>query len=148
MNSYRGRLAPSPSGLLHLGHARTFWIAYQRALAAQGALVLRNEDLDPARSRPEFAEAMLEDLHWLGIAWQEGPGIRGAFAPYAPERATRPLSRGLEDGCLPRDGSIPAAVRGRIGSRRLEFRMMTKESTREPAVRRKRSSRAADDPGE
>jgi glutamyl-tRNA synthetase len=83
MTPYRGRLAPSPSGLLHLGHARTFWIAYQRALAAHGTLLLRNEDLDPARSRPEFAAAMLEDLHWLGIAWQEGPDIPGAFAPYA-----------------------------------------------------------------
>ena len=83
MNSYRGRLAPSPSGLLHLGHARTFWTAYQRALAANGTLVLRNEDLDPERSRQEFAEAMLEDLRWLGIVWQEGPDISGAFAPYS-----------------------------------------------------------------
>jgi glutamyl-tRNA synthetase len=83
MNSYRGRLAPSPSGLLHLGHARTFWTAYQRALAANGTLVLRNEDLDPERSRQEFAEAMLEDLRWLGIVWQEGPDVGGAFAPYS-----------------------------------------------------------------
>jgi glutamyl/glutaminyl-tRNA synthetase len=80
---YRGRLAPSPTGLLHLGHARTFWIAYQRALAAQGTLILRNEDLDPDRSRPEFGQAMLEDLRWLGIAWQEGPDVGGPFAPYA-----------------------------------------------------------------
>lgn len=79
---YRGRLAPSPTGLLHLGHARTFWIAYQRALAAQGTLVLRNEDLDPDRSRPEFARAMLEDLRWVGIRWQEGPDLGGPFAPY------------------------------------------------------------------
>jgi glutamyl-tRNA synthetase len=83
IDSYRGRLAPSPSGLLHLGHARTFWVAYQRALAANGTLVLRNEDLDPQRSRQEFAEAMVEDLRWLGIEWREGPGMNGAFAPYA-----------------------------------------------------------------
>jgi glutamyl/glutaminyl-tRNA synthetase len=66
---YTGRLAPSPTGLLHLGHARTFWIAHQRARAANGKLYLRNEDLDPHRSREEFADAMREDLHWLGITW-------------------------------------------------------------------------------
>ncbi|HEX8283748.1 MAG TPA: tRNA glutamyl-Q(34) synthetase GluQRS [Pyrinomonadaceae bacterium] len=80
--SYRGRLAPSPTGHLHLGHARTFWTAYARARAAGGALVLRNEDLDPARSRAEFAAAMLEDLRWLGIDWDEGPDVGGPHAPY------------------------------------------------------------------
>ncbi|HEV2275860.1 MAG TPA: tRNA glutamyl-Q(34) synthetase GluQRS [Acidobacteriaceae bacterium] len=80
--TYRGRIAPSPTGLLHLGHARTFWIAYARAVAARGVLVLRNEDLDPDRSRREFVEAMLEDLSWLGIRWQEGPDRGGPFAPY------------------------------------------------------------------
>lgn len=79
---YRGRLAPSPTGLLHLGHARTFWIAYQRAQAAGGTLILRNEDLDPQRSHPEYATAMLEDLRWLGIRWQEGPDLGGPYAPY------------------------------------------------------------------
>lgn len=66
---YVGRLAPSPTGLLHLGHARTFWIAAQRAKAAEGMLWLRDEDLDPQRSRAAFAEAMREDLQWLGIRW-------------------------------------------------------------------------------
>ena len=79
---YRGRLAPSPTGHLHLGHARTFWAAHERARAAGGVLVLRDEDLDPARSRAEFAEAMLEDLRWLGVEWQEGPDVGGPFAPY------------------------------------------------------------------
>jgi glutamyl/glutaminyl-tRNA synthetase len=67
--AYVGRLAPSPTGLLHLGHARTFWIAYERACAAGGKLWLRDEDLDPQRSQPHFAEAMREDLRWLGIVW-------------------------------------------------------------------------------
>ncbi len=67
--SYIGRLAPSPTGLLHLGHARTFYIAHQRARAANGALYLREEDLDPQRSRPEFSAAMREDLLWLGLTW-------------------------------------------------------------------------------
>ncbi len=83
---YRGRLAPSPTGLLHIGHACTFWTAYQRALAHGGALVFRNEDLDPQRSKPKFAEAMIEDLRWLGIHWQEGPDIGGPFTPYEQSR--------------------------------------------------------------
>lgn len=70
--NYRGRLAPSPTGLLHLGHARTFWIAHQRARAAGGTLLLRNDDLDRARCRPEFVTAMQEDLRWLGLDW-DGP---------------------------------------------------------------------------
>ena len=77
---YRGRLAPSPTGLLHVGHARTFWIAAQRAIENQGTLILRNEDLDPQRSRAEFARAMMEDLRWLGIGWQ-GTGLRRAMWP-------------------------------------------------------------------
>jgi glutamyl/glutaminyl-tRNA synthetase len=79
---YRGRIAPSPTGLLHLGHARTFWSAAQRATDHKGQLILRNEDLDPQRCRREFATAMMEDLHWLGIDWNEGPDCGGPFGPY------------------------------------------------------------------
>lgn len=68
-HKYAGRLAPSPTGLLHLGHAATFWTAYQRTQQHHGALLLRNEDLDPQRSKQEFVDAMLEDLAWLGIEW-------------------------------------------------------------------------------
>src|SRR4051812_20391730 len=79
---YRGRIAPSPTGYLHVGHARTFWTAYERAVSAGGTLVFRNEDLDPQRCRPEYVRAMYEDLRWLGIEWQEGPDIGGPYAPY------------------------------------------------------------------
>lgn len=82
-SAYRGRLAPSPTGYLHLGHARTFWTAAERARQAAGDLLLRNDDLDHERSRAEFVEAMLEDLHWLGIRWQEGPDCGGPYAPYS-----------------------------------------------------------------
>jgi glutamyl/glutaminyl-tRNA synthetase len=81
--AYRGRLAPSPTGLLHLGHARTFWIAAQRAAERGGVLIFRNEDLDSQRCRAEFVQAMFEDLRWLGIEWVEGPDRGGAFGPYA-----------------------------------------------------------------
>jgi glutamyl/glutaminyl-tRNA synthetase len=80
---YRGRIAPSPTGLLHLGHGRTFWIASQRARQHDGQLILRNEDLDSQRCRPEFVRAMLEDLCWLGIEWTEGPDCGGRFGPYS-----------------------------------------------------------------
>jgi len=76
-SSYRGRLAPSPTGYLHLGHARTFWVAWQRARAAHGKLIFRNEDLDYQRCKPEFVQAMYEDLHWLGLDWDEGPDASG-----------------------------------------------------------------------
>ena len=68
--AYWGRLAPSPTGYLHIGHARTFAIAAQRASAADGRLLLRNDDLDVHRCRPEFVTAFVEDLNWLGLAWQ------------------------------------------------------------------------------
>ena len=63
-------MAPSPTGLLHLGHAATFRVAQQRAHAAGGELLLRIEDLDTQRSKPHFTEAILEDLAWLGISWK------------------------------------------------------------------------------
>jgi len=98
---YRGRLAPSPTGLLHIGHARTFWIAAQRASKHCGTLILRNEDLDPQRSRAEFAQAMIEDLKWLGIRWTEGPDCGGTCGPYEQsERRVHYLKawRQLRDG--------------------------------------------------
>jgi glutamyl-tRNA synthetase len=79
---YRGRIAPTPSGYLHLGHARTFWKAAERARLAGGTLIFRNEDLDRDRCRPEFAAAAIEDLRWLGLQWQEGPNVGGPFGPY------------------------------------------------------------------
>lgn len=78
---YRGRLAPSPTGHLHLGHARTFWIAAERARLAGGTLLLRNDDLDARRFRLDFVEAMLEDLGWLGFAWEEPVIAQSARLP-------------------------------------------------------------------
>src|SRR5579864_9312084 len=86
-SSYRGRLAPSPTGYLHLGHARTFWVAWQRARAAGGKLIFRNEDHDYQRCKPEFVRAMYEDLHWLYLDWDEGLDLDGVsyggFGPYS-----------------------------------------------------------------
>ncbi len=79
---YRGRIAPSPTGLLHAGHAATFLVARHRADSHGGILVLRNDDLDHSRCKPTFTEAALEDLRWLGLLWEEGPDVGGGFGPY------------------------------------------------------------------
>lgn len=81
-SNYRGRIAPTPTGHLHLGHARTFWIAQLRARAHGGKLIYRCEDLDPDRCRPEFARAAIDDLRWFGCFWDEGTDIGGPFASY------------------------------------------------------------------
>ena len=70
---YRGRIAPSPTGFLHLGHAKTFWTAFRRCRDAGGTLVYRDEDIDAQRCKSIFSQAALEDLSQLGISWQEGP---------------------------------------------------------------------------
>jgi glutamyl/glutaminyl-tRNA synthetase len=90
--TYRGRIAPSPTGFLHLGHARTFWLAQERARQAAGTVILRNDDLDRARCREAFTLAAIEDLHWLGLSWSEGPDVGGPFAPYV-QSARLPLYR-------------------------------------------------------
>ncbi|HVU51254.1 MAG TPA: tRNA glutamyl-Q(34) synthetase GluQRS [Polyangia bacterium] len=86
----RGRYAPSPTGAIHLGNARTALLAWLDSRAAGGAFVMRVEDLDRARV-PAGAEArLLEDLRWLGLDWDEGPDRGGPFAPYRQsERAAR-----------------------------------------------------------
>ena len=71
--TYRGRLAPTPTGEMHLGHARTFHAAWRRAREADGRVVLRIEDLDHLRCRPEYTATMLADFAWLGLDWDEGP---------------------------------------------------------------------------
>ena len=65
----RGRLAPSPTGYIHLGNAWAFLLAWLAARASSGEVVLRIEDIDPQRSRPEYTAALNEDLTWLGLDW-------------------------------------------------------------------------------
>ena len=85
MTSYRGRFAPSPTGPLHLGNARTALLSWLSARAASGAYVMRIEDLDQPRVRPGMEERALDELRWLGLDWDEGPGAavpEGRFGPY------------------------------------------------------------------
>lgn len=73
MPAVRGRLAPSPTGYAHLGNAWAFLLAWLAARSVGGQVVLRLEDIDPQRSRPEYAAALLEDMAWLGLDWDFGP---------------------------------------------------------------------------
>jgi glutamyl-tRNA synthetase len=77
-----GRLAPSPTGALHLGNARTFLLAWLSIRQRQGRLILRMEDLDHPKVKPAAAGQALEDLRWLGLDWDEGPELGGPHAPY------------------------------------------------------------------
>jgi glutamyl-tRNA synthetase len=87
MSDARVRIAPSPTGPLHIGTARTALFNYLFARHVGGTFILRLEDTDQARSTVEFERDILEHLHWLGLEWDEGPatggrGERGAFGPY------------------------------------------------------------------
>lgn len=82
MSGYRGRFAPSPTGRVHLGTARSALLGWLRARREGGAFVLRMEDLDAPRVVPGAAEAVLDDLRWLGLDWDEGPDVGGPFGPY------------------------------------------------------------------
>jgi glutamyl-tRNA synthetase len=78
----RTRFAPSPTGLLHLGNARAALFSALYAAKSNGIFLLRIEDTDLARSEDKYINTLLDDLHWLGIEWQEGPDTGGEHAPY------------------------------------------------------------------
>lgn len=78
----RVRIAPAPTGLLHIGLARTALFNYLFAKKSKGIFILRIEDTDIERSKPEFEKDILENLKWLGIEWDEGPDIGGPYGPY------------------------------------------------------------------
>ncbi len=82
MTIERGRFAPTPSGALHVGSARTALASALAAWRDGGRWALRVEDLDVVRSSTRPIEAMYEDLAWLGLAWDEGPGAAEPHAPY------------------------------------------------------------------
>src|SRR5256885_15643778 len=77
-----GRLAPSPTGAQHVGNARTYLLAWLSIRSRGGRLVLRMEDIDSPRIKPGAAQQALDDLHWLGLDWDEGPDVGGPHAPY------------------------------------------------------------------
>lgn len=85
----RGRFAPSPSGQMHLGNAWAALLAWLDIRKLGGTMVLRMEDLDPDRCRPEYAAGLIEDLRWLGLDWDEGPDVGGPHCSYNQSERTR-----------------------------------------------------------
>jgi nondiscriminating glutamyl-tRNA synthetase len=82
MEKVRVRFAPSPTGFLHVGNARTALFNWIFARQKKGIFILRIEDTDVERSAPEYEERLKEDLRWLGLDWDEGPDKEGRFGPY------------------------------------------------------------------
>lgn len=106
---YVGRLAPSPTGLLHLGHARTFLVAWWRARNVGGKLLMRMEDLDGPRAKPEFAEAALRDLAWLGIDWDGPDYVQSQGLAEISAAAADLEKRGLAYACVCSRGDVRSA---------------------------------------
>ncbi len=102
LNKVRTRFAPSPTGYLHVGGARTALFNFLFARRNQGTFVLRIEDTDEARNTSDAHDAILEGMRWLGIQWDEGPGVGGEYGPYLQSQRTGIyndfLSRLKEDG--------------------------------------------------
>jgi glutamyl-tRNA synthetase len=92
----RGRFAPSPTGQLHLGNARTALLAWLDARARGGAFIMRLEDLDRARVQPGAEAQQLDELAWLGLDWDEGPDRGGPFAPYRQSERTARYDAAIE----------------------------------------------------
>src|SRR5439155_10864905 len=93
----RGRFAPSPTGAMHLGNARTALIAWLAARGAGGTVLLRIEDLDRPRVVPGAEERLTDELRWLGLDWDEGPDLGGPFAPYRQSARTPLYDRAVAD---------------------------------------------------
>jgi glutamyl-tRNA synthetase len=92
----RGRYAPSPTGFLHLGNARTALAAWLHTRSQNGEFVLRVEDLDSQRSKSEYIAANLNELRWLGLDWDEGPDVGGTYQPYVQSQCGAFYQRTLE----------------------------------------------------
>jgi len=92
----RGRFAPTPSGLLHVGNAATALLAWLQVRQAGGRFILRMEDIDQPRCKPEFAEQIVDDLRWLGLDWDEGPDCGGPYGPYTQSARIAYYEQALE----------------------------------------------------
>lgn len=113
----RGRFAPSPTGWLHLGNARTALVAWARARASGASFVMRVEDLDRPRTVEEAVTGNLRELRWLGLDWDEGPDVGGPHGPYRQSQREAHYAAALER--LERDGRTFACYLSRKDLREL-----------------------------
>jgi len=104
------RFAPSPTGLLHLGHAHSALVAWQAARRAGGRFLLRIEDIDATRCRPEFTEAILADLGWLGLDWDGPPRIQSRHMADYRVALDALAARGLLYPCFCTRGDIAREI--------------------------------------
>ncbi len=105
-SAVRFRFAPSPTGALHIGNARTALFSFLWARRLGGHFILRIEDTDRGRYDPESESALLDDLHWLGLDWDEGPDRGGPFGPYRQSERAGLYARALEE-LVARDRAYP-----------------------------------------
>jgi glutamyl-tRNA synthetase len=101
-----GRLAPSPTGELHVGHARSFLLAWWHARSQSGLIRLRFEDLDDARTDPRFVDQAQSDLEWLGLDWDGSPLLQSSRLEAIRAAAQRLVDRGLAYPCVCSRGDI------------------------------------------
>lgn len=104
------RFAPSPNGLLHVGHALSAVIAHETAKQAGGRFLLRIEDVDVTRARPEFVTAIFEDLAWLGLEWEEPVLVQSQHFPDYLAAADKLIDQGLLYPCFATRAEIAAAA--------------------------------------
>ena len=95
-NEVRVRFAPSPTGRLHIGGARTAIYNWAFARANGGKFILRIEDTDPERSTEENTQVILRAMRWLGLDWDEGPEVGGAYGPYTQMQRMDTYQEALE----------------------------------------------------
>ena len=113
----RTRFAPSPTGLLHVGGVRTALFSWLYARHHGGRFVLRIEDTDETREHPEAIEQIQRSLRWVGLEWDEGPGVGGDHAPYVQSERRAAPPRGRRE--VPRRGPrVPLLLHDRGARRR------------------------------
>ena len=147
MAASTGRLAPSPTGHLHLGHARSFLLAWWHARSRGGQIVLRLEDLDVERVKPGMLDETLRDLEWLGLDWHGTPWIQSAHAAAFDEAVQQLLARHLAYPCVctrkeiaeaqsaPHAGQEKARYPGTCRGKFATLAEAREASGRDPAVR-------------
>ncbi len=117
-----GRLAPSPTGRLHLGHARTFLCAWWSARSRGGRVLMRLEDLDASRSKARFGDAALRDLEWLGLDWDGAPSVQSAHLERFAGAVERLFAAGHAYACVCTRGDLRTAQNApHAGDRELHY---------------------------
>ncbi|MBM4297130.1 MAG: tRNA glutamyl-Q(34) synthetase GluQRS, partial [Deltaproteobacteria bacterium] len=142
-----GRLAPSPTGHLHLGHARSFLLAWWHARARGGRIVLRLEDLDVERVKPGMIEDTLADLRWLGLDWDGEVYVQSRGIAEIEAAAMKLIERGLAYPCVctrkeiltaalaPHGDEMAAVYPGTCRGKYASMAEAEKETDRAPALR-------------